>query len=52
MIDNKKAVGIGILLLFGLVGVGAASAVTWTVDDDSGVDFTMISRRVVTVSTT
>ena len=45
MIDNKKAVGI--LLLFGLVGVGTASAVIRTVDDDSGVDFTRISRRDV-----
>lgn len=47
MIDIKKAVGIGILLLFGLVGAGATSAVTRTVDDDSGVDFTIISRREV-----
>ncbi|MEA3488525.1 MAG: hypothetical protein U9R10_04655 [Euryarchaeota archaeon] len=45
MIDNKKAVGI--LLLFGLNGAGAASAVTRTVGDDSGVDFTRISRRNV-----
>lgn len=47
MIDDKKAVGIWILLLFGLVGVGTASAVIRTVDDDSGVDFTGISRSVV-----
>jgi len=45
MIDNKKVVWI--LLLFGLVGAGTASAVTRTVDDDSGVDFTRISRSVV-----
>ena len=45
MIDNKKAVGI--LLLFGLVGAGTAFAVIRTVDDDSGVDFTRISRRDV-----
>jgi len=45
MIDNKKVVWI--LLLFGLVGAGTAFAVTRTVDDDSGVDFTIISRREV-----
>ncbi|MFV9677266.1 MAG: hypothetical protein ACNYVW_06405 [Methanosarcinales archaeon] len=45
MIDNKKAVVI--LLLFGFVGAGTAFAVIRTVDDDSGVDFTRISRRDV-----
>ncbi len=45
MIDDEKAVVI--LLLFGLVGAGTASTVIRTVDDDSGVDFTRISRRVV-----
>ena len=45
MRNIKKTVGI--LLLFGLVGAGAASAVIRTADDDSGVDFTRISRRVV-----
>jgi hypothetical protein len=45
MIDIKKVVWI--LLLFGLMAVGAASAVIRTVDDDSGVDFTRISRSVV-----